>query len=57
MNISKVEIGFRRIRYSEAPDRYLEFGFDYDRTQIVVYIPGAERWERGDAGVGKRATA
>ncbi len=47
MGTGKVEIGFRKIRYSEG-DRYIEFGFDYTgEGQVVVYIPSAERWARG----------
>jgi len=46
MNTSKVEISYRRVRYSEASDRYIDFGYDYDKRQILVYIPTADRWER-----------
>ena len=53
---SKVEIGFRKIRYSDGPDRVIDFGFDYSETEIVIYIPTAERWEREEPGVGERST-
>jgi len=46
VSTSKVEIGHRRIRYSEASDRYIDFGYDYNEREIVVYIPAADRWER-----------
>ena len=46
MTGSQVDIHFRRIRYSEANDRYIDFGYDYNSNEIVVYIPTLERWER-----------
>jgi hypothetical protein len=46
VNASRVEISYRRVRYSEASDRYIDFGYDYDKRQIVVYIPTVDRWKR-----------
>jgi hypothetical protein len=47
---SKVEIGYRQIRYSDGPDRHIDFGYDYNRAEIVVYIPTVDRWEREKPG-------
>lgn len=46
VSASKVEIHYRRIRYSEASDRYIDFGWDYTPTEVIVYLPSAKRWER-----------
>lgn len=46
MKGSKVDITFRRIRYSEGSNRFIDFGYDYNAKEIVVYIPSPSRWER-----------